>query len=645
MKTNKKTIKGTCFVLLIMAVFSCGDGLNEASAAGSSGASGSGDSWQYSLREIDTLKDKYPDADAVILRHSVDIEMDEQGLISRRIMRRVALFSDNAFRRYADPRILYNSATQELDVSVARVYMRDGTGWDSGSNAFNQSTPFAFSQAPDYTDWQEMVVTHVGIEKDCVAELVYTIRDKEMRRPWLSGVEHLAHDDPALVTELTITIPAGSRLNYACANGVPEPVSSANDSYYWVLEGVPCSPPVDGGVWRGEHLPTITYSTARDWDEVSSYIAGEFAKCSTLESDGEVPDDENTLDSILKMHKECVDCVRSVNASFALFDGSARNAEQIYQSAYAHALDRAILLSAKLKKSHIASNPVLIPQGRNWSRDVPAPELFDRIFLEVFPADSKNALLLDPQHEYRHDTKSVLAGRTLMRCGMSAEFIELQPKMPDENASSLELILSIDDEGKMNGEGSVIMKGTFSPYYSVRGVKDETEQFMKSMVESMLPTATMAGWNVRTLEVDHVELGFRFEAELPEANENNRIYLDMPNPFSEEMSRINRVHAERSEYPVPVRVVPCHMQVSVTFKNLKNYSLEGDIINFKENNSVGSMTAEMETNTHEEDSKITLTKNLIIQKEIIPSTEYKKLRSLLLKYGEGQIILQSKDNE
>jgi hypothetical protein len=615
-------------------------------AEGVGESSKSDDNWHYSPREIHDLKVSYPNADAVILRHAVNIEMDKKGLFTRRVARRVALFTDNAIRRYADPRILYDSGTQELEINVSRVYMRDGTTADSGPNAFNQSTPFAFSHAPDYTDWQVMVVTHVGIEKDCVAELVYTIRDKTQRRPWLSGVEHLSHADPALITELTITLPPDQRMKYSCVNGVSAPISTSADQYHWKLENAECIPPINGGVWRGDYLPTIVFSTAKDWDEVSNHIAREFEACSHLqELPGEVNESPQNEDSILELHKESMNRVRTVDAPFGLFESPARNADQIYQSAYAHELDRAVLLSANLKARGIEAKPTLVSAGRHWPDDVPAPESCERILLEVVPADSKQVLWLDPLQEYLCDAEASYAGRTLVRCAEKAEITHMAESGAEENKSSLDVTLTLNEEGKLTGEGSVIMQGAFSPYYSVRGMKDETEKFIRGKVEGLFPEAKLESWNIRTLTSDRVELGFLFKAELPEANENNRIYLTMPKPFSEEVSRIDRVRVERSEYPVPIRVVPCHMNVSLNFTNLESFSLFGDAVHINNNNSVGRATTSKNTNPENEASKITLTKNLIITKEIIPSEEYGQLRSLLLQYGEGSIILLSEGSD
>ncbi|MCX5753561.1 MAG: DUF3857 domain-containing protein, partial [Candidatus Krumholzibacteria bacterium] len=106
---------------------------------------------------------RYPGSDAVVLYDSLVVTLGSDNHISKRRHRAVMLFTDNAINRYGDPRILFNAATQDLTILAARVRMRDGRFADVRKNGINQTTPFALDLAPDYVDWQETVVTHMGI--------------------------------------------------------------------------------------------------------------------------------------------------------------------------------------------------------------------------------------------------------------------------------------------------------------------------------------------------------------------------------------------------------------------------------------------------------------------------------------------------
>ena len=127
---------------------------------------------------------------------------------------------------------------------------------------------------------------------------------------------------------------------------------------------------------------------------------------------------------------------------------------------------------------------------------------------------------------------------------------------------------------------------------------------------------------------------------MPELTNQNRIYLSMPKPFEEDVSGVNDLHTERSEYPAPVCVLPCCMQVSVTFDNLADYSLIGDVHDTDEANNVGRFERKVQRTSGERDRKITVMKRLTISEGVVPGTEYPMLRSLLLGYGEEPLIFE-----
>ncbi|MGD1047414.1 MAG: DUF3857 domain-containing protein, partial [Candidatus Krumholzibacteriaceae bacterium] len=333
-----------------------------------------------------TLEARYPGSDGVVLFDSLVITLDNENHIAKRRHRAVMLFTDNAINRYGDPRILFNSATQELSVITARVYMRDGTIVDTRKNGINQTTPFALDHAPDYADWQETVVTHVGIEKGCVAELHYRIRDKAPS-PWLSGVEIFSSEDPVQVRVLEIRGAGASNLTSASLNGAPAAEKTADGVWIWTVRDIAGRTPFDGGVWEGDCFPVVCYSTAKGWDDVMQKIAVEIQDKSgsasffapiVTEATKDLPSREDRMHAI---HRLALDRVSSVRAPFGLFAAAPREAQRIYESGYASPLDRAVLLMAMLRAAGFEPAPVLVSAGTSWTDEAAAPEIFNTMFV------------------------------------------------------------------------------------------------------------------------------------------------------------------------------------------------------------------------------------------------------------------------
>ncbi|MBN1163889.1 MAG: DUF3857 domain-containing protein, partial [Candidatus Krumholzibacteriota bacterium] len=257
-------LAGLLLVLLIPCLVSTARADNEIS---------DWESWSYNPDRIARLRSDFPRADAVVLQEIIDVAWDGRERISRTVYRRVALFSDNAIGRYGDPRILFDSSRQELLVEVARVYMRDGKTVDIRAEAVNQTTPFPLARTPDYTHWQETVVTYLGLEKSAVAELVYTIRDRERADIPPGGVESLVSADPALIRILRVSVPPGSGLKYTSLCGAPQPELPATGVYIWRWEDPGKTSGAGSGLWEGDYLPTVCYSAAESWEGIARTVA------------------------------------------------------------------------------------------------------------------------------------------------------------------------------------------------------------------------------------------------------------------------------------------------------------------------------------------------------------------------------------
>ena len=610
------------------------------------------------LPSFKELAARYPQSDAVVIFDSMVVKLDNEHRISRRRHRAVMLFTDNAINRYGDPRILFNAATQELTIIAARVYMRDGTTLDTQKNGMNQTTPFALELAPDYVNWQETVVTHVGIEKGCVAELQYVIGDKTPS-PWLSGVETFGAEDPTLVRVLEIRVPPAVSLKTVTRNGAPEPEKSSNGIWRWAVKDIPGRTPQNGGAWEGDYFPVVCYSTAKDWGEVFQTIAESVTAASTVrepatassareksaspESNSfatEVLDSIKNLstdeDKILAIHHLALDCVSSVHAPFGCFAAAPRKAERIYSSGYASNFDRTVLLMAMLSAAGFRPEPCLVSLGLLWPNDVPVPEICN-IMIDVSTAAGE-AMLLDPVAPYEHDLSFALAGRTLFGCKNNAcRAQEIARQSASENRSKLDIILKKGADGTIEGKGSVLFTGLFSPYYVMRGSGTEAEDFVKARVAGLFEGAELTSWNPSAIERDRAELAFNFTVKLPDKKSGERVYLKVPRPFEAALSGTDRVHLERSSSPDAIKAGPCILEISCTIEKPQGWNIISLPRPGNERNEIGSTLVTAESTP---DGKITCRKSLTIDSDLVRPGDYSKLRSLLHTFSDDRLVLE-----
>ena len=592
------------------------------------------------LPNYKTLEAQYRGSDAVVLFDSLVVTLDDENRIARRRHRAVMLFTDNAINRYGDPRILFNAAAQELSIIVARAYMRDGTIVDTQKNGINQTTPFALDHAPDYADWQETVVTHVGIEKGCVAELHYVVRDLRPS-PWLSGVEIFSSEDPARLRVLMVAPGQGRELKASSLTGAPDGVASGG-VWSWTMRDIAGRTPFDGGVWEGDYFPTVCYGTAARLQDVLETIGADLAAKSSAVPAAEtrvqeaIKDLVTDEDKVLAVHRLAIDAVSNIHAPFGLFSAPARAAARIYDTGYANPLDGAVLLAAMLRGAGYEPAFVLVSAGRAAIGEVPAPELFSRIAVAV-TVKVAGELLLDPTAAFEHDPSFALAGKTLAYLGPELKLLTFPARTVIDGRSELSIVLKPGKDGGLEGKGTAVLTRVFSPYYIVRKDGNGFEDFMKQRVSNLFAGAELVTWNPRLLERDRAEIEFTFTVSLPEKKKGERLYLAAPKPFEAALSGIERVHLERSDCADAIRIDPCVLRMSCTIELPEGWKLVTTRFDANAKNEIGEALAALETGPG---GACLFRKQLTLNRDVVPPASYRELRSLLLAFGEDRIVLE-----
>lgn len=603
--------------------------------AHSAPASAAGTGWKE-------MQLRYAGSDAVVLYDSLVVALGSDNRISKTRHRAVMLFTDNAINRYGDPRILFNAATQDLAILAARVRMRDGRIVEARNNAINRTTPFSLDLAPDYVDWQETVVTFMGIEKGCIAELHYTIADKNPS-PYLSGVETFSAEDPTEERVLAVKLPAGGTLKFASLRGeAPAPDASAAGIWVWTVRNIPGRTPFEGGVWEGDYFPAVCYSTAADWRFVLSKIDAGLAAASTA-----VPAaDAAILDAVKKgltheakvlaVHRLAIGAVTGVHVPFALLAAPARDAARIYDTGYASPIDRAVLLAAMLRTAGYEPTFVLVSAGTTAVGDVPAPELFSRIAVAV-PLGSEGELLLDPTAPMEHDPSFTLAERTLASLGPAPRLAQLPARNSSESQSALTLDLVPGQDGGFEGKGTAILKGAFSPYYLVREGESGLGDFLKRRVSSFLDGAELVSWNPQSLDRDKAEIDFTFTVKLPDKRKGERVYLTIPRPFDSQLSGIDRVPTGRSRLEDAIRIESGGLDVECSIRLPEGWKRVTDPFSARERNDIGDVQC---VYASEADGTMRSQSHLLLVGGIVRPGSFSDFRALLRAYGQDRIVLE-----
>ena len=145
------------------------------------------------------------EADAEYLKILKEYTLNEDGSTDFHYSKELKLLTHYAFHRlYGETFIVYNTDFQTVKINSAFTIMADGKKIITPDNAFNEVLPRFSTNAPDFNNIRELVVTHTGLELNAIINLDYTISSKKGFYPALMGDEVLSETSP--VNELVIRV-------------------------------------------------------------------------------------------------------------------------------------------------------------------------------------------------------------------------------------------------------------------------------------------------------------------------------------------------------------------------------------------------------------------------------------------------------
>jgi hypothetical protein len=483
----------------------------------------------------------------------------------------------------------------------------------------------------------------MGIEKGCVAELHYSIADKNPS-PHLSGVEVFSAEDPTQERVLAVKLPAGRSLKFASLRGdAPAPDTKTAGIWVWTVRNIPGRMPFDGGVWEGDYFPAVCYSTAADWQSVLSRLGERLGAASNPVPAADAAIKEAVKDCgpthearALAVHRLAVGAVRGIRSPYGLLAAPARDASRVYDTGYASPLDRAVLLAAMLRALQFEPKFVLVSAGATAVGDVPAPELFSRVAVSV-PMGSEGELLLDPAAPLEHDPAFSLAERTLAHAGPAPRLAQLPARNGNESRSSLVIDCGPGQDGVLEGKGTAVMTGAFSPYYIVREGENGLADYLKKRVSGLFGGAKLVSWNPQAIDRDRIEVDFTFTVDVPDKKKGERVYFAMPRPFDSQLSGIDRTQAWRSGVADAIRLEPAALDVDCTIRLPEGWKLVADGSTELERNGVGSTQF---LSTQAADGTLGFRSELRLETGRVSPASFGDFRALIRAYSRDRIVIE-----
>ncbi len=482
---------------------------------------------------------EYPAADVLVLSQSRAFTLLPGGRVVESVKRVEKALTYQGMDEMGDPKIAFNKENQDLAIARCRTYTPDGRVVDAKANSFNEMTPFALEKAPAYTAWRQMVVTKVGLDVNAVVELEYTLTDKKPWRRFLEGVEVLRERDPALVQEVSVTVPEGMDLNWKLLNAEAKPearTANGQTTITWTLRKVPAANFMGTARAEWSFLPTLMFTTAPDWGHQAAIVGGLVQKAMEISSpalDRKAGDllagIQDPFEKAVKLQNYVAEFINTVAWPLADFDFVPRSAAEVYDSGYGHGLDKAVLLCALLKKAGIDAAIAavrMVPEGMEDPTAVPC--LSQMTGTLVRAQMGKSVLWMDPDAPLSERSQRDFQGEKGLPLVKGSGEIHTMVPLEAPDALSVTLDAKVAQDLSLEGKGTVSLSGAYSPFFNLQGSKDAQKAFLGSMVASVLPSAALSDFSVVRMDLARVVFNVSFKAPAPEKGTVKALKTGLP---------------------------------------------------------------------------------------------------------------------
>ncbi|MBN2185385.1 MAG: DUF3857 domain-containing protein [Candidatus Krumholzibacteriota bacterium] len=510
-------------------------------SAGSMGTSSGHDLDQLWAKAKDQFDLKLQDA--LLLHESRDLAILENGDLTARIHCVVWIGTEMGIESYADLRVPYNLSVSKMKVIKLRTW-RDGRWWPDQSEisptAVVETVPHELALADDYSSMRETMLLHDGIELPCILETEYEITIEGGAKDGYDEVFVFARPDPAVEVEYSLSVPAGTEVHYISGNGIGEPETAGEeggtDRYIWRAEGLKRlgTPEIND---PASYAPYLSWSTWKGWEQLASKIISSFeaaadpgqaladtARARTI-------DEQSVLAKARKAASLVNEFTRNIHYSPEFWSFSPRLAERTYETAYGHALDRAVLAAALFRSIGVEARPVYRSLGPgSMESSVPGLSRFGDMLL--LAGDESAPFLYDPGTGELTDGVRMLYGYTVFEPGKNNNIPFRYQGAQTGETGRLELVMTIDAGGdeRVTGKGFINAENILSPYSEMSGLDGQALSYMDRLAGSVLGGADAGSYNLESFSRPAVRGGFSFEAEKPEPDGLGRISIVAGDP-------------------------------------------------------------------------------------------------------------------
>ncbi len=565
--------------------------------------------------------------DAKFLKIVKEYTLNEDGSVEYNYSKSLKLLSHYSFHRlYGETFIIYNTDFQNLKINSAYTIMADGKKVVTPKNAFNEVLPRFSANAPAFNNIREMVVTHTGLEVGTIINLDYTITSDAGYYPYLVGNETLSESSPIDELIIKINVPKSQPLNFALLNidGSPN-VDYKNGfvTYSWEFSSIAANSKESYQEYDHVSEPRLIYSTAADMKSAyKQFVAQEAFNYATNGSMDKVVSNiiegqDDQLKIVLELRKIVCNNVNNLNVPLAYTATKCRTAVETWESNQGTKLEKAILLSALLKKANISANPVAVIPNQYYNESIGNFSMYNDFLVNV-NLKKHGDIYIATNYINKQNLKFDLFDKTTLLLEQGSKKLKTESHKPAISSIGLKFEIDLLDTKKLLGEASMKITNGLLPYFSVY----QDSSYVKSIIVG-ISKSDIVDNKIGKLTPSILEAGFSMEKDNPVTKQRRYYTLKLPtasvgvdgwhmtllNDRSIPLEIPKTIH-EKYEYAI---VIPkgSKLVTPPTFTIIKN--------------DVGSIINKLE----QVDNKIVIVREIKFEKKVISAMDYSAFKKIM----------------
>ncbi len=495
--------------------------------------------------------------DAVIDLWQQSWTLNDNGSATYHFKQHVRLNNDRSYDEFADPRITYNTETDQLDVIVARVKIPDGSYKQLADYSHVLVSPDGPAGWPEFSTIRQHLLVMNGIEPGCVVELEYKITTQAGVRPYMAADVRLDHTYPVTKRIIEINTPDGVQPT-SLVTGVDNPTpESSPGTQRWTFNNLPGAvsesqaPP-----WRvgGARLAFSTVGPVGDWLRLRHgqlATAADESELITKLATEWTADTTSASDKLRALQDKLHARFNFVEFPVEWRPSTIRPASDLIQCNYGLPAEAAALLLSLAWAADLPATAGILVNDETWSDHAPQNGMVAE-YVVLLTAETGQPEIWSAQRG-RITRDGHWAGYHLLPIpAVPLPPVALRP-WTDASASTCALDgqLTIADDGTCAGRINLRLSGLF---VSPEGLRDKSaqESRLAGLIKRVVPGLEVTGFSVTSLSGSTFEAQVDVKSKKPldKLDGRYRLMLAQNGPFMANVS-LPLNHATRT---LPVRL-------------------------------------------------------------------------------------------